>query len=225
MGIMASLARANLNGAIRFRDVTLSDPWLPAPLSAINGRIDLQPGAARIEKIEGRLGSTALVLNAAVTGRGRLWTSPTLTAEARVGGELPIMSAQVQAMCRTAGHPLKPLPPLAGTASIEIETKNAPLPNWRARPAQATLRLQDFATTLALERVAGPIMVRGDCDGRLTLRRRRRGAGGGLERPAYAPPRQRARPEHASGRRPGGAHCLSGGTGGSSIERRGPRGR
>lgn len=170
MGIMASLARASLNGAIRFRDVTLSDPWLPAPLSAINGRIDLQPGAARIEKIEGRLGSTALALNAAVTGRGRLWTSPTLTAEARVGGELPTMSEQIQALCRAAGHPLKPLPPLAGTASIEIETKNAPLPNWRARPAQATLRLQDFATTLALERVAGPIVVRGDCDGRLTLR-------------------------------------------------------
>lgn len=169
-GIMASLARARLNGAIRFRDVTLNDPWLPAPLSAINGRIELQPNEARIEKIEGRLGTTALACDATVTGRGRLWTSPTLTVDARVGGDLPTIREQAKWIGKSAGRELEPLPPVAGKASLEIRAKELPLANWRARPAQATLRLQDFATTLALGRAEEPLVIRGDFEGRGALR-------------------------------------------------------
>lgn len=169
-GIITSLARARLNGAMRFSDVTLTDPWLPLPLSAINGRIELEPSEARIEKFEGRLGSTALACNAVVTGRELLWTSPTLTLDTRLSGELRDIAEQIKFVSKSAGHEIKPLPPVSGSAALEVRARELPLAALRSKPVQATLKLQDFATTLVLGRIKGPIVVRGDFEGRATLR-------------------------------------------------------
>ncbi|MCE5230770.1 AsmA-like C-terminal region-containing protein [bacterium] len=170
-GIVASLARAEINGGLRFRDVTLRDARLPAPVTGINGRIDLAPNEARAGRIEGRMGSTALSLSGSMAGKRLLWSSPTLTVDARIGGELPAIADQVMELAAATGRPIEPLPPVAGSGMFEIQMKNAPLADWRSRPVQASVNLKDFATTLALARVEGPLVIHGDFEGRGTIKK------------------------------------------------------
>lgn len=168
--LTTALKRAQIDGGIRFRDAVIRDPRLPDRISRLYGRIRLRGNEARIEGLDAQLGGTRLFADGSLVGTESVWTSPTLTLSARVGGDLQTVRGQIVEAAKTAGVDLGGLPPALGSGEAAAQVRDFPLALWRTRPIQATIKLRDFATTVTGGSLPSPLHVAGDVDGRGTVR-------------------------------------------------------